>query len=122
MLSISNKALLLELAAYVADNNIRRGVLTTATHTMSTDGVLNDRSLIVKPGLDAPINIECVADNKTTVFKCTGGPLTVNARIGNNVQLIEFEVSSIWVMSTEVKEIKVKNPGERQVQLRIIQV
>lgn len=121
MPSLNNRALLLQLEAFVADNNIRRSVLTTATNALSIDGVLNDRSLNVAPALETPLSIECVPNNKTTVFRCVGGPLTVSAKFGTNVLPVEFEVLSMWVMSTPITELTVTNPGSRVVQLRIIQ-
>lgn len=122
MPSLNNKALLFEINTFIADNNIRRSVLTLATNTQSTDGVLNDRSLLVKTGLSVPINIECVDNNQATIIKCTGGPLMFTAKIADNADAITFQVASVWVMTTNIKELAVINPGTRDTQMRIIQV
>jgi len=121
MPSLNNKALLFEINTFVADNNIRRSVLTIATNTQSTDGVLNDRSLLVKTGLTDPLNIECVPNNKATIIKCTSGPLTVQVKLGANTDAVEFEVASVMILSTPVTDLKVINNGTRDVQMRIIQ-
>jgi hypothetical protein len=120
MPSLNSKALLFEINTFIADNNIRRSVLTLATNTQSTDGVLNDRSLLVKTGLVTPIVIDCVDNNKATIIKCTGGPLTFTVKIGDN-EPDTFPVASVWVMTTNIKELSVTNPGTRDIQMRIIQ-
>lgn len=122
MPALNNKSLLLEVAAFVADNNIRRGVLTMATNSMATDGTFNDRSLNVATGLQTPVEVAVVPDNKMTLLKTTGGPIRVTAKIGENLNAVEFDVASVWVQSTEVKELSLINAGTRAVQVRILQV
>jgi hypothetical protein len=121
MPSLNNKALLFEISAFIADNNIRRSVLTVATNTMATDGVVMDRSMIVQPN-DTPAKIECIANNKATIIKCTGGPVMVTVTVGTNFTPVQFEIASVWIMTTAISNLSVFNSGSRAVQLRFIQV
>jgi hypothetical protein len=107
MPSINNRALLLDLTAFIAENNIRRGVLTVATNTLSTGEGILERSMILDP--TATTTLQGLTGNQATVIK-TNVPLNVTLWLaqgeGENVQ---FVINTLFVWTDAIDHIDMTN-------------
>jgi hypothetical protein len=120
MPSTNNRALLMELQVFIAENNARRSVMLAAANAQASDGAINERSGLLEATLGT-ITFDCLDTNSCTIIKVTGGPVRVTAALDANVGPTVFSIRSIIVLSTPVTSLVLDNVGTVPVQYRIIQ-
>lgn len=121
MPSLNNRALLMEITAFVSENNIRQAALLMATNTKASTGSVTDRSIYLEANTSDTV-IECIPGNKATMLKTTAGPVTVNAKLGASTTFTEFVIDSVMVLTTPITALQISNPGSSGIQLRFLQV
>lgn len=125
MPSSSNKALLCELEVFAADNSIRRGILLTTTNNQSPTNAISDISTTV--AASNSISLSPLPQNSMTVLRCTGGPVTVTIKFGDpanagSLTAVTFDISNVFVLSTQIAALTVANNNTNSVQVRAIQI
>ena len=119
MPSLSNRAMLLELTVYLAENNIRRSVMTAAINVQTTDQEVLERSKTI--AALASWTFESLSANRATVIRAIGGP--IRAVITKGTETWTTVVNSLFVITDEIGNIKFENQStERDVQVRVMQV
>lgn len=120
MPSIANTALLLQLEAYIAENNIRRGIQTVVANVQGGDSGLEDRSKLLAPA--EAFTHTGLTNNKATVIKVSA-PVTVD--LTNADGTLTFTVASLFVFTDNITSLIITNPGAAgttPVRLRILQI
>jgi hypothetical protein len=105
-----NRALLLQLEAFVAENNIRRSVLLCGTNSRSADSSFSDRSGVLSafPGAGASVNFPCITINKMTVVK-VGSPVLLDLVLSSGGPTITITCDPLTVLSTQVYSLIIRN-------------
>jgi len=119
MPSTNNQALLLDLQVFLANNNIRRGILNVAVNASAPGNQCIEQSL------DVPINngvrtFTSVANNSCTVIR-TSKPVT--AILTKGADTFTFNLKSLLVFPDTVDTIQFTNTSLVDVAtLRIVQI
>lgn len=125
MPSLANKALLCELEVFAADNSIRRGILLTTTNNQSPNNAISDISTTIQPSTS--ISLAPLPQNGMTILRATGGPVTVTVKFGDpanvgSLSAVTFDISNVFVLSTQIAALTVANNNASSVQVRAIQI
>lgn len=117
MPSINNQALLVNLEVYLANNNIRRGILNVSVNAPAAGNQCVEQSFDIVPS--SSLNYTCVLNNSFTIIRVTK-PVTVTLIIG--LQTLVFKVTSIFVYSDKIDALTITNDVVAEtVTLRLIQ-
>ena len=119
MPSTRNRALLMDLTAFIAENNVRRSILTVATNTLSTGEGILERSLVLTAG--STLTLTAISGNQATVIRTTK-PLTCQMTIPN-ADPITFKITNLFVFTDTVTSLVLTN-GEStaEAQIRFLQI
>jgi hypothetical protein len=125
MPSLSNRALLCQLEVFAADNAIRRGILLTTTNNQSPNNAISDVSTTIQP--TSSISLSPLAENSMTILRATGGPVNVTIKFGDpanaaNLTAVSFDISNVFMLSTQIAALTIANNNTSSVQVRVIQV
>lgn len=119
MPSTNNKALLLQLEVFIADNNIRNSAFTVVANAQATDATVTEQSFLIKSG-DTKM-IASLAVNKATVIRVSKPlPVTITNAGGSFVTSID----SLFVHTGPITSLLFENNvlGAPDSQVRILQV
>lgn len=119
MPGINNKALLLQLEVFIADNNIRSAAFTAVANAQATDGTITEQTFLVKSG-DSK-TFACLNVNKATIIRVSK-PLAVT--ITNMTGSFVTSIDSLFVHTGQITSISFANTvaGAPDSQVRILQV
>lgn len=118
MPSTNNQALLLDLQVFLANNNIRRGVLSVAINATSVS------NHYVEQTIDVPANdnkrFTCAVGNVCTIIRTTK-PITVLLTHGADTST--FVINSLFVFTDTVDLLQFVNNSPTDVAtLRLLQI
>lgn len=105
MPSTNNRALLVELTVFLAENNIRRGVAKFAVNAQASDSAYQEESRNLAP-LGA-YTYTCIDPNAMTILRASR-PVSVTITKGADVWET-FNVNSIFVFSDSFTSMVVTN-------------
>jgi hypothetical protein len=117
MPSIKNKALLLNVDVFLAENNIRRGISSFAVNAQAEDQAFREQSLIVPANTTK--TYASLHPNTLTVVRTTK-PLQVTMQRGEDAS--SFVINSIWIFSSAFDALVMNNEGSEDAQVFIVQV
>lgn len=119
MPSVANRALLTELTVYLAENNIRRGVLTVGTNSQADEEGVFERSVVLQPG--QTFELDCIVNNKFTVIRVTK---PVGASLITGTETHNFNIHNLFVLSDNFTSMVLTRPADAldATQVRIIQI
>lgn len=116
---------MVQIEAFVAENNIRRSVLLCATNTQNASESLNDTSAVLKTPSATPadtLNFICAVGNKATMIRTTGGPVRATVTFGSQSP-VTFVIDSIFLVTTNVTALILRNESTvTPISVRIIQI
>lgn len=105
MPSTNNRALLLELTAFLAENNIRRGVLSVAVNAQSEGNAYEEKSRNV--AASSSFTYTALVPNSLIVMRVTKPVrLTITKA---SVAWLPFMVNSLWVFSDAFDSVVIAN-------------
>ena len=118
MPSTNNRALLLQLEAFMADNNIRRGLFTVVANAQATDSNVIEQTFAIEPNTSRAF--VCLPTNTATVIRASK---TVKIKMKINQVDVEGDINSLFVYTGPLEEIELSvNLGQPTSQIRILQV
>lgn len=122
---MTSRALLVQIEAFVAENNIRRSVLLCATNTQNASDVVNDISAVLKSPAQTPadtLNFICATGNKATMIRTTGGPARITVTFSAQSP-VTFTLDSIFLITSNIVSLVVHNDSTTvPISVRIIQI
>lgn len=117
MPSLQNKAILLKLSVDLAENNVRKNILSFNVGVQGQNNNVVEQSLILQPG--EVVNFPVITGNSLTLARCLDGALAVAA--SNTQGLLNFTLNSLLVLTDNVLSLSFTNPGSTPVQLYVTQ-
>ena len=109
MPSLQNKALLVRLEADLAQNNVRRNILSFRVNVQSLSNNVAEQSVILQPGQVWTFPV--VLNNSITIaralYAANALPITVNAQ---NAGFYAFTLNSLWVHTDNLVSLTFTNP------------
>lgn len=115
---MANKAVLLNIGVFLADNNVRRNIASFLVNAQSAEAEVNQRDTNVLP--EGTYTYESVPDNSLTVIK-TSRPLTAEVNQGSTS--FEIVINSVMILNDAIEGIVFTNEDEdNPAQLSIIQI
>lgn len=118
MPSINNQALLLNLEVYLANNNIRKGILNVVANASAPGNQCVEQSFDV--GVNSSLNYTSILNNSCTVIRTTK-PVTVILTRG--LQTFTFVINSLFVYSDAIDSFTFTNASLVDVAtIRLVQI
>lgn len=115
---MADKAILLDLGVFLADNNVRRNIATVRVNAQSTNGDVNQRDTNVLPG--GSYSYTSLTPNKLTVIKASKPVL---AEINQGSTSYSVVINSLYVTSDAFTSLVLNNSSiSEPSQVTIIQV
>ncbi len=114
---MSNKAVLLDLGVFIADNNVRRNIASLRVNAQSTNGEVNTRDTNVLPS--GIFSYTSIPDNSLTLIKVSK-PVTADINQGSSSYTVI--INSLYVTTDAIEGIVLTNDGSDPSQVFIIQV
>jgi hypothetical protein len=119
MPSLQNKALLIGLEIDLAQNNVRRNLLSFNVGIQSINNDFEERNLTIQPTLS--YTFLPTPSHSVTLVRVVGGKLNVRAQNTQNTML--FDINSLWVYTDKLTSLEFTNPStETAIQLFIVQL
>lgn len=122
---MTSRALLLQIEAFVAENNIRRSVLLCATNTQNASGSLSDMSAVLQTQAQPPadsLNFVCATGNKATMIRTTTGPVRIVVTFEAQ-NPVTFTVDSIFLVTSNISALSLHNDSlTTPISVRVIQI
>jgi hypothetical protein len=119
MPSLQNKALLIGLEVDIAQNNVRRNLLSFNVGIPGLDNNFEEHDLIVQP--TTSYAFVPAPNHSVTLVRIVGGKLNVRAQSAQNTML--FDINSLWVHTDKLTFLEFTNPSaETAVQLFIVHI
>jgi len=115
---MADKAVLLDLGVYVADNNVRRSVASFRVNSQSANGDVSQRDTNVLPD-GGTWAFTSIPDNLLTVIKVSKPVL---AEINQGSTSFSLVINSLYVMSDAFDDLLLTNLGSEPSQVSLIQV
>ena len=117
MPSTDNSAVLLQLEAFIAVNNIRRSVFQVVSNAQATNANISERSFNLPAGQEELLT--GLASNKCTVIRVSK---PVKAILTNAAGSLEVIINSLFVHSDNLTSIKLSHTATGTIsQVRILQ-
>jgi len=104
MPTISNKAIQLDVKAYIVDNNIRRSVLSTRAVALATDANIIQNTLVLGPNDSSVLPV--TASNNFTFIK-TDRPIKIT--MTNSSGSFVINTSNIFAISDNITGLLLEN-------------
>lgn len=118
MPSTNNRALLLQLEAFVADNNIRRGLFTVVANAQATDSNMIEQTFAIEA--QSSRSFTCLTVNTATVIRASR-PVKFKFKIDQTE--VEGVINSLFVYTGPLTEIELSVDADQPTsQIRILQV
>lgn len=115
---MANKAVLLDLGVFIADNNVRRNVASLRVNAQSVNGEVNTRDTNVLPD-GGTFSYTSIPDNSLTLIKVSK-PVTADINQGSTSYTVV--ISSMYVTTDAIEGVVLTNDGVDPSQVLIIQV
>lgn len=115
---MSNKAVLLDLGVFIADNNVRRNVASLRVNAQSLNGEVNTRDTNVLPD-GGTFSYTSIPDNSLTLIKASK-PVTADINQGSTTYTVV--INSLYVTTDAITGVVLTNDGDDPSQVLIIQV
>lgn len=115
---MSNKAVLLDLGVFIADNNVRRNVASLRVNAQSANGEVNTRDTNVLPS-GGTFTYTSIPDNSMTLIKVSK-PVTADINQGSTTYSVV--INSLYVTTDAITGVVLTNDGVDPSQVFIIQI
>ena len=115
---MSNKAVLLDLGVFIADNNVRRNVASLRVNAQSVNGEVNTRDTNVLP-TGGIFSYTSIPDNSMTLIKVSK-PVTADINQGSSSYTVV--INSLYVTTDVIEGVVLTNDGADPSQVFIIQI